>query len=528
MSASPHNPVHGPDFRHFYTLGLADIARVAGYSSVSSEPEVGFRIVHGGATPSRLSALGPLLDVTTSDLAGLVAFEANGAFATISTFHGQFDTAPLRTDQGEGDDLGWRDVIAYGSPQPRFLYERREILEGIIGIQPGSAFPDTRLTRALGLAALEVANIARDFDNPLLMIHAPNETPPIRKSYKSTIHERDPLTARSSSIAVRFAVALGDAKSSTKMRFVDRLSEYAAPRGLGLWLGDTRSGYRSGNWFNVVPNSEDDRMAYLGSLTDDREAVSSPNSANYMLPVTLFGPARVGSSAALLDRLTGFGSLGAYAISITSLNELAFIHLQLPVPLRGRTRSKLAEVIREQFPKQSEAYDSTIAIPKLRALASASPDPRGESATYSSSGPASDYQMVVGPLSLVIHRATKYIPVWVSWHVSGRSPGLRSILSSLTASLSELGLMGDTDRGTFLQYAVGRDKGDSGRRGRAKFSVHPDNLDRWNESEYGSASAAMCQELEVHWRRRVRQLPGSAQVSVGDREFRVGYGGGGP
>lgn len=533
MSETPHVSDRKPHVHQFSTLGLADIARVAGYSSVSSEPEVGFRIVHGGATPSCLSALSPLLDGAdedtsgASDLAGLMAFEANGAFAMISTFHGRSGATDSIGHMGAADDRGWRDVTAFGSPQPRFLYERRELLEGIIGIQSDSRFPDTRFTRAMGMAAREVAAIARDFDNPLLMIHAPNEIPPNRKSYKNTIHERDPLNARSTSVAVRFAVALGDAKSSTKMRFVERLSEYAAPLGLTLWLGDTRPGYRSGNWYNVVPNSDQDRAAYLGSLTDGVELISSPNSPNYMLPVTLFGPARVGSSAAILDRLTGVGSNGAYAVSITSLNDLAFIHLQLPVPLRGRARSELTEIMRDLFPRQNDVYTTAEAIPRILDLTSRSGRTGTGIPALGTLGPARDYEMVVGPLSLVTHRAAKYIPVWVSWHVAGRSPSLRSVLDALVQSLDELDLLGEMDRGTVLQYAVGRDKGDAGRRGRAKFSVHPHHLERWNESEYGSASAAMCQDIEVHWRRRVRLLKGSGQVSVGDREYRVGYGSGG-
>lgn len=516
------------------SLGLADIARVAGGASISSVPEVDFRIIHGPSAPTRgvpelqpLRALASLSGSGIGSVDGFIGFEANGAFGAVATFHDSHvsdisqPTLPLLASDT------WHTYSDRGAPQPRFLYERRQLLEGILTIQPEPRFPDNRLTQALGQAACEVARVSRLSGNPLLMLHCPNEAPPARGVYVNSIHERSLPAARSSSTSVRFAIALGDSSSEAKMRLVSSLAEYAAPRGVGLWLGDSRIGYRSGNWFNIVPNKTRDLARYLGGLAVSDNALRTANAAHYMLPLTIFGPARIGTSEAVLKLLSGEGTGGLYSATITSLDDLAFIHLQLPLLPSGRTKNEWMADVQNIFGRRS--LDCLDAFPSLlRLFRPVSRSGRDEKlALLDALGPARDYQVTGGPPVRVSYNGAKYVPVWGSWHIAGPVPTLQDILGALARVLRLMNLAGPDAAPIVTEYVIARNKSDSGRRGRIKLGIHPSHLQRWAGREHGTTSAALCNELEARWRILVQECEGAAQVSVGDREYRVGYGSGG-
>ena len=145
--------------------------------------------------------------------------------------------------------------------------------------------------------------------------------------------------ARSASIAIRFRIALDRPRADVRLQIADRLARHCEERGLGFWLGDTRPGYRTGNWFLVHPHNRKVARATYRRDADQRRA---GNAADGCLPVTFVGPARPGTTHAILSFLGQYPQIGVLACSMTPLDELAFLHLQLAVS--GASRARLAAV----------------------------------------------------------------------------------------------------------------------------------------------------------------------------------------
>lgn len=533
MTIDGHGERH-MDGTRIRALGLADIARVAGYSSPLGHPEVGIRMFFGGQSKNSepfmpLRALVSEDGLGTEKVLGFTGFEANGAFHAVGTFNRSLG-ADLPKSAAGAARPSWRGATSFGSPQPRFLYEHREVLEGIVTIQPEAHhFPDVRTTRAIAQVAHEIAATAREFKNPLLMLHAPNETPPARGTYQSSIFERAPMSGRSVASNIRFAIALGDSSSAGRLEIVRSIVDYLVPRGLGLWIGDSRPGYRSGNWFNVCPHNSADAGNFLRQLRSDDEEVRNSNSRNFMLPVTVFGPARIGTSAAVMDTLAGESTGGLYAVSITALNDLAVIHMQLPIYQNETNDADLEELTAASSHGEAPILPLVDFGPRL--MPHLSQRPRSKNfdvvAAVRKLGPAHDYQVAVGPRQVLMPHRTKMMHVWGSWHISGSLPALSSLLHGLTEAMIALELTNEGSSAPCVEYVIARDKADAGKRGRVKIGIDPRHLSRWDDSEHGSQSAALCQDLETKWRTLVRGLGGAAQVSIGEVEYMVGFGSGG-
>ena len=84
-------------------------------------------------------------------------------------------------------------------------------------------------------------------------------------------------------------MALNQPSADVRLQIADRLARHCIERGLGLWLGDTRSGYRTGNWFLVLAH---DRPLARRSYRRAADHHRAGNAAEGCLPVTLVGPAR--------------------------------------------------------------------------------------------------------------------------------------------------------------------------------------------------------------------------------------------
>ena len=287
-------------------------------------------------------------------------------------------------------------------------------------------------------------------DAPLLSVQCPAQLPPTNSFQESAdVGGRRVDPARSASIAIRFRIALDRPRADVRLQIADRLARHCEERGLGFWLGDTRPGYRTGNWFLVHPHNRKLARATYRRDADQRRA---GNAADGCLPVTFVGPARPGTTHAILSFLGQYPQIGVLACSMTPLDELAFLHVQLAVS--GASRARLAAVNSEIAGLRATGDDLAEVLPRLvRALLPSGPDappvaPPTREHVQRLIGRAGDYQVVAGPaLPVVPDSDVRRIPIWISWQMRRSEGGLRAPLLALHRAVDRLGLAPDEAAG---------------------------------------------------------------------------------
>ena len=124
-----------------------------------------------------------------------------------------------------------------------------------------------------------------------------------------------------SSLAVRFSIAAGELRSEQRLAALDPLLSYCKEVGLGLLLADVRPNRRPGAWFPIL---ECNPVIAAPGLSEPPDVeLDTPLQAGYT--VTLLGPARLGSTAAIFECLDEFSELPILCSSITSLADMALI-----------------------------------------------------------------------------------------------------------------------------------------------------------------------------------------------------------
>jgi hypothetical protein len=486
---------------------LADLAR-AGHQ-VLDEPsmQVEFEIHHGVDRPGTLAdTMAALPD--DRRFAETLASASNGAGLVVGTRVGEYRAAGR-----PGEHRPWLHVaestesrtVFRGSERPNlaFRHESAEVLEGIISIEDE---PRKMLLRH-GLAILDTLRhvaetAAHAGDAPLLSLQCPAQLPPTQ-TYRGAddIGGRVAEPARSSSTAIRFAMALNQPSADVRLQIADRLARHCIERGLGLWLGDTRSGYRTGNWFLVLAH---DRPLARRSYRRAADHHRAGNAAEGCLPVTLVGPARAGSTYAILSFLSQFPEVGVLGCAMTTLNELAFHHLQLAV--NGASRPRLAAVNAALAELRATELGPGDLLRRLvpHLLHAGDPPPAGREHIERLIGRAGDYQTAIGPaLPMIADNAMRRIPIWVSWQMRRQDTGLQLPLVALQRAVERLDLVDpgapSVRAGTpSTEYLLCRQVGSSTVTGKGKLAVSKNLVER-RFPGLPSSPARLCAELRDAW-----------------------------
>jgi hypothetical protein len=471
---------------------------------------------------------------------------ANGIGLVIGTYPGTLPPALKDRRQGSSlpvalkvdDEEGARIFRGTIWPSPSFIHERARVLEGLISVDDEPRPLSHKHGSAIGELLQQLSTVAaQDAGAPILLMQCPVQLPPHR-FVDTKVQSRKVDWPRFSAIAVRFAMALQRSSAEHRLDLTDRLSQFCAERGYGLWLRDSRLGHRSGNWFQIRVH---DRPAARRSF-ERWSRKSTSGGPSCCLPVTLVGPARVGASQSIMSFLREFTHLGVLACSVTSLDDLAFIHLQLAIndigptklaPFQQAIESKIESAAAVSEPQARTSPPQRL-LPEILPLLVGDPE---ASASHKALADltrwAGDYQVLAGPAMPTRNVGThKRKALWFSWQAEATHTGLAAPLVAFVDAVRSSGLVpiGDGDEPAAagepnIEYLVCRDVGDSTLRARGKISLPVELLTWGSGTELESDGPRVCANLEDAWRTELEQhsLPGVADLSVAWLEHRLGH-----
>jgi predicted amino acid-binding ACT domain protein len=239
---------------------------------------------------------------------------------------------------------------------------------------------------------------------------------------------------------------VGD-QTAARLRFLEGLGRKAKEWGVGLHIGDRRPGKIRGEWITVRP-FEPERFRLW---TEDVLSELIDDVVDYGVPVTIVGPARVGSSLAIFRTLTAHG-VGIVGLSVTAMQEMAFINFvavqRVPAQAAGAGAHGLQDGLAAVI--QRCGYGSVNMLGTADA------------------GAATDYQVLIGmpqPIVVDADERARPRPLWMTWDVPFGEVDLEDVVSHLTESLKKQKVE------HVLEYGRARLAGDGRVRGRAKVSV---------------------------------------------------------
>ncbi len=517
------------DFSDQSARSMADLARGAGVIADQPSIQVNFHVHHvrdwPGYLKSQMDDQAALLrqssEVLISNVNGVVvaAGSYRGALAQEMRVRQQGSSTPVRPKiEIEADRL---QVVGAAMPNPSFIYESAARFEALVAIEVEERVLRQFHARALMRLLAEIADCAANEGlAPIMSLQCPVQLPPERSNV-AAVEEQTDIWNAPNVIAARVVIALQNPTSARRMEMARRLANYCSVRGYGLWLGDLRPGHAQGNWFQVQKHDFEARRKYTARLTDLRR---SSTKVERVMPVTLVGPARVGSTNAILSVLRRCPKLGVAGCAITALDDVAFVHLQLTSDVVDDPTDNLGD---------PDLYRGGI-FDRLRAVVGAMGEdlrdfgqPDGDPHLAERAG---DYQVFAGPVFTVETPGDRRRrPLWFSWRQSGPDGGWLLPFTALQAALADCGLWTGTGsklaNSANFEYMVCRRLDGSTYTVKGKLTV-PDSLIPESSPvvEYGATK--LCVGVETAWRARLDEedVNGLHWLSFAWRENFLGNG----
>jgi hypothetical protein len=327
VTAAPHDRSAVPD-----DLGPPPVTRLAARAAAGGTWAMEYEVVHATQSPAlpatadaapgagvhpppdealRLAAAGARLEVRTWR-----------SSPDVTTDHELKDAAALGGRPARRKD-GW---CYRGSAvlKPGFLSDWWRELEVLVSLDPPPWVPTHRDTLMLTRALHRISLAAAEEGLPILALISP--AAPARDAVGTTRGDGSGERLRSPSAStVRATIGLHD-RAWSRLGFERRLLALASEDGLGLRLGDPRAGGVHGHWFAVAP-SQPARYRLRRDELFGHVPARAPSEA---MPVTVLGPARMGSNLTLFRWLerSAVGCLGA---SVAVMQDVAFVNLLLPI-----------------------------------------------------------------------------------------------------------------------------------------------------------------------------------------------------
>jgi len=412
----------------------------------------------------------------------------------------------------ENPDLGIVQTGFLGAApiNPSFIYRGSKRVEMVIElpVAPSTVSePELGYGLAMGELIHTIAREASDAGCPLLFVQSPTAGRSEGSVFEQQSRSRhvDDIDGRpwpaTGAPAVRFAIAMPPDETSKRIDVCEKIAHAAQVRGGSISIGDYRLDRRGGWWY---PAARSDSAAYKAYLAD--RGVGD-RGVTEVLPMTLVGPARVGTTAEVLEHLVN-ARVPVIAASVSALENLAFIHVLIGL-------DDMMSVSTDRLPTAGTAMDM------IEVVCSAGLEPKLSRREPRSLALASDYVGGVGP-PRAIRRRVGTVPgldgraVWAAWQMKDRSDGLEKVIDALKGAVAEgLQEFGYQEEGLgSIDYAVCRrlDSGDA--RGRIKIALPP-SLDLPAVPQANRRSRGeLCSVIEREWRVRLAEALDTPTVDV--------------
>jgi hypothetical protein len=467
----------------------AELATVLAQAASFGGPAVAFEVVHR----TRDHLIAPLAMPAGLDWAGdcreTLVFDLPSAGFRV---HTGFATSPASTMAGLGSlaadpCAGGFSYQGTASLNPRFLYDSSRDHELLlsVGEKPWRLDHADSLLMTKVLAEVAAAAASEETRSPILLLQSP--VAPFRKWAKWPENQSGEPPKFARGAAIRLSVGVDGENSAGRLALISETVRIARDFGLQLHLGDRRLGRVRGEWKQAVDYAPD-RYA-----EKRREVTADPAEPRQAMLVTFVGPARVGSSASVLKALKQAG-VGILAVSVASLQELAFINLVVALP-PGRTLQPPADEQRVQP-----------AVAGVNWLMAACGGPSQWSLTVPR---AIDYQVcLTGPVPWQTDTAYKAHPLWLQWHSAVGTHDSLTVIDDVIAELLRSEIVLDAQ----LDYCRSRMTGDR-RVCSAKVSVQL--ATGITEEELPDRLSVLCRatQANVEWK-RTNQDPDRRSVGL--------------
>lgn len=508
---------------------VADLAR-AGFE-IARQPvtKVDFEVHHAVARP------GYLRELVTTDSESTVFLETlcsatNGAGVVIGTRTRKPLDGTEVVERVDGQQPAERPEQNAGgwvfhqttSPNPTFIYESAQTFEGLIAIDPAAHEVYEWHGLAVRDLVREISDAASSLvDAPLLSLQCPAQLPTLVKTRNHDLRTRKEVAPPCASLAVRFSIALRDASAAARFDLADRFRELCEKHGFSFWLADTRPGHRQGNWFEVYHADGEFSPLYKGDLRS-RQRIGT------VLPVTFVGPARIGSTDAIVSFLQRYPQVGVVGCAATTLSDVAFVHLQLAI--HGVAADRLNRILGKLLGESTTPARPHKLLRELFKRLGLPPDPDGPSPA--AQDPTGDYQTFTGPaFAYRAHQMPDCMAVWVSWEIARQQRGLAAPLDCLYRALAQVaprvspettGSAGDL---ATVEYLICRATEQSVVRGKAKLAVPKSVLRQFSSGGVELPASKLCASLEEAWKAHVDQsgVDGVGELTVAWRESWLGH-----
>lgn len=509
---------------------LSDLAQAGFAMTVTPSMQVDFSVHHVADQPGYLLRLlrrgtgGRANGTAPARFVETLSSSANGLGIVVGTATGQASpgSPPVEETVRSPDDRRTiRNVFGgLARPNPTFLYESLDTFEALVAMERSYPAPMTarRARETRDLLARITSLAANEVGAPLLSVQCPVQVPPRVRGTPSVRDRTEPVPPPSASHGVRFSIPLARPDSRTRIALATGIADHCADRGYGLWVADTRVGHRAGNWFQIVPLPRVDE--HEPEPDDDAPVLTC-------LPVTFVGPARIGSSDSIIDYLGRFPDLGIAACTMSTLDDLAFVHLQLVPGDRARDPDDEVTATLDALAARTDP-----AAPSLDQVLAELGLEREPTVGLEIAPRARDYQVLVGSAFAVSPPSTRRrMAVWFSWQAAAGDDALAGPLEALYRAAERIGLGVLPDRGRppaelpSIEYLICRRTGGSVR-GKGKVSLPKDVVDK-NFAARGVEAAAsrLSAQWETAWKAELARRPalGCSESTVAWREWWLGH-----
>jgi len=522
---------------------MAELAR-AGFSMVRQRKmRVPYQVHHVADHPGYLDKL-----IGSEPSAGFIETLTTAAHGTglVIVTQAVATGAGARAPIGAGDPVHVQQVPGVARrfsgnavPNVSFVYDSANVFEGLIAIGRRDVPLQRRHARAILDIMAKIAELAVGTARaPILSLQSPVQLP-LRASSDLAADREDrdetPQDTRLSSwpsdvIAVRFSIGLATSTAKLRLRLAKEAARFCEDNGFAFWVADTRSGFRAGSWFPICRHDVKRLRAYFERSPEKGDG----EQPQWSVPLTFVGPARVGAIKSIVSYLRCYPPVGVIACSMSIINDVAFIHLQLTT---SAIQTAVLEAVNKGLDQETTVPGNDLQLAQVKpvtllpvvlaGLVGGGFDPRPD-IVANLTRKVGDFHLLVGParrLPLICDQ--RRWALWVSWEMAGQKADLSVPFLALYDVLRNLmpnSIGGrESPEGPNVEYLICRRVRYAVLRGKGKISFPNSIQSLVARDDIQAGLAALCEQIEDGWRAKLDPTYQVRELTVSWRETWLGH-----